>query len=73
MNPEELLEWTILSDDSINSLDQQIDEIFVETFTTDKTDDHKKSTDLMFDEDLGLAEIQQDIIFLSWDINQSYF
>ena len=73
VNPEELLEWTILSDDSINSLDQQIDEIFVETFTTDKTDDHKKSTDLMFDEDLGLAEIQQDIIFLSWDINQSYF
>ena len=73
VNPEELLEWTILSDDSINSLDQQIDEIFAENLTTNevnKADDQRK---LLFDEDLGLNEIQQDIIFLSWDINQSYF
>ena len=73
MNPEEILEWTILSDDSINSLDQQIDEIFAENLTTNEADDHKKSTNLIFDEDLDLTKIQQDIIFLSWDINQSYF
>lgn len=73
VNPEEILEWTILSDDSISSLGQKIDGIFVETLTTNKTDDHNKSTDSIFDEDLGLNEIQQDIIFLSWDINKSYF
>ena len=73
VNPEELLEWTILSDDSINSLDQQIDEIFAENLTTNEADDQTKSIDSIFDEDLGITELQNNIILLSWDINQSYF
>jgi len=76
VNPGEILVWTILSDDSINSLDQQIEGIFAEKFTINETkevDNQIKSKDFTFDEDLGLNEIQQDIIFLSWDINQSYF
>ena len=73
INPGEILEWTILSDDSINSLNQQIDEIIVENLINNTANYNIKTTDSIFDEDLGLNEIQQDIIFLSWDINQSYF
>jgi hypothetical protein len=73
MNPEEILEWTILSDDSINSLDQQIDEIFAENLTTNEVNKADDQMKLLFDEDLGLTELQQEIILLSWDINQSYF
>lgn len=71
--PDEMLEWTILSDDSISSLDRQIDEIFAENFSINEAKNYSTSRGLIFDEDLGLTKIQQDIIILSWDINQSYF
>lgn len=73
MNPEEILEWTILSDDSIGSLNQQIDEIFAENFTINEVKKANEKIKFLFDEDLGLTDIQHDIIFLSWDIHQSYF
>lgn len=73
VNTEEVYVWTIISDDSISSLYQQIDEIFAENLTTNefhKVDGHIKS---LFDEDLGITELRNNLILLSWDINQSYF
>ena len=73
VNTEEVCEWTILNDDSISSLDQQINEIFAENLTTNefhKADEHLVS---LFDEDLGITELRNNLILLSWDINQSYF
>jgi hypothetical protein len=76
VNSEEILEWTILSDDSVNSLDQQMDDIFAKNVNIKKINGGEEAmnvTDSMFDDDFGLTEIKQDIILLSWDINQSYF
>ena len=73
VNPEEITQWTILSDDSITSLDQKIDAIFAEKLTLQKVGKYNPSTNFILDEDFGLNKIQQDIIILSWDINQSYF
>lgn len=70
---DEILDWTIVSDDSISTLDQQIDEIFTENLPIKNAEILDKSIRFLSDEDLGLTKIQQDIIFLSWDINQSYF
>ena len=73
LNPQEILEWTILNDASINSLDEHIDEIFAGNFKTNVAKIENQLEDSIFNDDLGLNEIQQDIIFLSWEINQSYF
>jgi len=73
---KQITAWTILSDDSLNSLKQQINNIFVEDFFVTEEDSSKNRIELSqinFDNDLGLNEIETDIILLSWDINQSYF
>jgi len=73
---EQDLAWTVLSDDSIRSITQQIDAIFVEKLVMNSQDSAatgEETWGLNFNDDLGLAKIQQDIILLSWDINQSYF
>ncbi|MCI0494278.1 zf-HC2 domain-containing protein [candidate division KSB1 bacterium] len=73
LHPDEVVQWTILSDDSIISLGQQIDEIFADRLTPQKAENNSSVINFLLDDDLGLNKIQQDIIILSWDINQSYF
>jgi len=69
---EQITEWTILSDDSLNSLEQQINNIFADNFD-DSLKKQFEFSEINFDNDLGLNDIEADIILLSWDINQSYF
>ena len=70
---EEVYVWTILSDESISSLDQQIDDIYAENLTINEFHKVDENNNILFDEDLGITELRNNLILLSWDINQSYF